>query len=99
MDALSAGWVTHNSCAALLKLFTRASVEKACKCRNEIFLLSSCMALLIKKSNGFIKINKFSYPAIYHILDWSLLIMKTTNFRSVLEMRRRHRRQPRIQAT
>jgi len=41
--------------------------------------------LLIKKSNGFIKINKFSYPAIYHILDWSLLIMKTTNFRSVLE--------------
>jgi hypothetical protein len=39
------------------------------------------MALLIRKSNGFIKINKFSYPAIYHILDWSLLVLKATIFR------------------
>jgi hypothetical protein len=38
------------------------------------------MGLLIRKSNGFIKINKFSYPAIYHILDWSLLVLKATIF-------------------
>ncbi|WP_426078105.1 hypothetical protein [Janthinobacterium sp. PSPC3-1] len=36
------------------------------------------MDLFIKKSNGFIKINKFSYPAIYHILNWSCLVMKAT---------------------
>jgi len=36
------------------------------------------MDLFIKKSNGFIKINKFSYPAIYHILNWSWLVMKAT---------------------